>query len=779
MSKHPSKARVITALCFGSVTLAMAVVCLAATPKPSTQADGEQSREVRRLTFLGNQLAADEAAVAAINKALVQAGYKAAGAVDQAANAAKGNELMDRKGGGPKRWEEFYGRTAKSFILHDKYSPVYHQVQRPSQFDYIYHANNQQIEAARASVAAMEKRIDSLLKRRRELEAELGALWATIAFESIQNRDIALRALYRYQLKLDAVVVDDNQPEPAQLKAVRAAVTYLRTIDHAIAALLNSLEHNQGAAYGVLRDSLQSASQNLQESAATFADTPNVHAAQAAQMREAASLAKQMQSLCKDICDAHRKALDADAAGAPEEARKQLFRGALQESLFLFAEAAAQLDDTLMKTSQEWKVVAIAGTKNADKLPEIILPAAPATVAVEPTPPKVEVPAAEAQWVDLLNGRDIDNWTATGEAEWKVKDGVLEGRGSAKTRFRDRLMYKGREFGDFHLRVEAMINDGGNSGVFFRTQDAVRGYEAQIESIGPDDVKTGGLWAVVKPPVRIPGAIAPPPPDQWFLLEIIAQGPRLTFSVDGKKTLSYEDLQRNFMKGGIALQVQGTATVVRFRKIQIRELTPPAREPKAEIRPAASPAQAAKGSVDLLKLVDPDKDARVGHWKMEKGVLICAPMKSAQIEFPYVPPEEYDFRVTFMREAGTESIEQICSAVGRRFNFIVGGWGNKISAFGLINGKMGNNNPTMVKADGWIVNGERYVMLVKVRKNGVEGYLNDTVVVRWPTNFTDMASHPWNKLQRGDTLGLLVFDNEARIESAEVDEITGEGKLLR
>src|SRR3954464_14392213 len=83
-----------------------------ASPPASRAADPADER----LTFLTLQLSSTEESIKAINTALKVAGYKAAVAEDRAANAEKGNELMDRKGGGPVPWDKFYGRTARDFI---------------------------------------------------------------------------------------------------------------------------------------------------------------------------------------------------------------------------------------------------------------------------------------------------------------------------------------------------------------------------------------------------------------------------------------------------------------------------------------------------------------------------------------------------------------------------------------------------------------------------------------------------------------------------------------
>src|SRR2546421_11337165 len=143
-----------------------------------------------RLTFLTLQLSSTEESIKEINLALRGAGYKAAVAAERAADVEKGNELMDRKGGAPVPWDQFYGRTARGFIaplppgtrvtIKGKGQIVYptnDPIRRPAQMDYIYRANNEQAAKARAEVAELGKKVDALLARRRQLEGEQSSLW--------------------------------------------------------------------------------------------------------------------------------------------------------------------------------------------------------------------------------------------------------------------------------------------------------------------------------------------------------------------------------------------------------------------------------------------------------------------------------------------------------------------------------------------------------------------------------------------------------------------------
>src|SRR5713226_7037252 len=97
----------------------------------------------------------------------------------------------------------------------------------------------------------------------------------------------------------------------------------------------------------------------------------------------------------------------------------------------------------------------------------------------------------DKDWVQLFNGKDLKGWKthAADKATWEVKDGILIGSGKAGHLFSERDDYE-----NFHYRVEAKINDGGNSGQYFRTQygpSFPKGYEAQINSTHSDPVRTG------------------------------------------------------------------------------------------------------------------------------------------------------------------------------------------------------------------------------------------------------------------------------------------------
>ncbi|OYW21201.1 MAG: hypothetical protein B7Z55_06045, partial [Planctomycetales bacterium 12-60-4] len=190
----------------------------------------------------------------------------------------------------------------------------------------------------------------------------------------------------------------------------------------------------------------------------------------------------------------------------------------------------------------------------------------------------------ETGFVPLFNGQDLAGWKThpSQPGGWTVENGLLTGRGNA-----GRHLFSERgDFRDFHLRAECRTNKFGNSGIYFRgafnlSRVLERGghptaYEAQIlhEFPRPDFPLTGSLrdsgrsLADFKQPLC--------QADEWFTLEIIAQGQRLIVKVNGVETANVEDAA--YTTGHIVLQARSDnatniETVVQFRKIEVKEFT--------------------------------------------------------------------------------------------------------------------------------------------------------------------------------------------------------------
>ena len=219
---------------------------------------------------------------------------------------------------------------------------------------------------------------------------------------------------------------------------------------------------------------------------------------------------------------------------------------------------------------------------------------------------------AEDGWVQLFNGKDLSGWkipnppsgnfksvkevkndagkvtafvgvekdkkdgTAGKEITlWRVENGTIIGGGPASHIFTE------IEADNFHYRVEAKINDKGNSGQYFRTKFGPgfpQGYEAQINATHGDQIRTGSLYPSFgklsdedKKKILVLKD-APHKPDEFFVQEVIADGNHIQIFVNGKKTVDFVDENKTYTKGHFALQGHDPGSVMTFKKVEYKPI---------------------------------------------------------------------------------------------------------------------------------------------------------------------------------------------------------------
>jgi hypothetical protein len=197
-----------------------------------------------------------------------------------------------------------------------------------------------------------------------------------------------------------------------------------------------------------------------------------------------------------------------------------------------------------------------------------------------------------------------------------------------------------------------------------------------------------------------------------------------------------------------------------------------------EKRIATAPVADEPGHVNLFALFSrTGANAVKGTPKLENGILSADAGQNLLVEFPYAPPEEYDYAVTFRAVTSGEFLQVQPCPGGAQFSWRIGAFSNKWAWFEkLESGTYGRFSEQ--HRDAWMEAGERYTSVVKVRRDGVEAYLNDKRVASYKTDWKGVSLLPSLKLSRTDTLGLQCPPG-FEIESATVVEVTGQGKILQ
>jgi hypothetical protein len=180
-------------------------------------------------------------------------------------------------------------------------------------------------------------------------------------------------------------------------------------------------------------------------------------------------------------------------------------------------------------------------------------------------------------FVSLFDGKTLDGWQGNLDY-WKVKDGMIAGI-SPGIKHNEFLCTKG-EFGDFELRVRFRVlgDKTKNSGVQFRSKRVpgteVSGYQADVGE---------GYWGCLYDESRRNKVLVQPPAeplakvldkDGWNTYVIRCEGPHITLTLNGLKTVDYTEQDEGIARSGvIGLQIHaGNPLEAQFQEIKIKKL---------------------------------------------------------------------------------------------------------------------------------------------------------------------------------------------------------------
>ncbi len=166
-------------------------------------------------------------------------------------------------------------------------------------------------------------------------------------------------------------------------------------------------------------------------------------------------------------------------------------------------------------------------------------------------------------WTQLFDGKTMDGWTQTGEANWRVEDGALvadKGKGGhlvSKNSYKNLMIY-----------AEFWSDEKANSGIFVRCKDPKKigardCYEMNIFDARPDpSYGTGAIVYIAEanPALKAAG--------KWNTFEITADKRHLTITLNGTKTADAHNGLHE--EGHITLQYG--AGVIKFRKVAVKPL---------------------------------------------------------------------------------------------------------------------------------------------------------------------------------------------------------------
>ncbi len=217
---------------------------------------------------------------------------------------------------------------------------------------------------------------------------------------------------------------------------------------------------------------------------------------------------------------------------------------------------------------------------------------------LSPPPAGETLVAADAGFVSLFNGRDLDGWDGD-PALWKVEDGLVVGTcaGPDEMTHNSFLIWRGGTVKDFELRATVRVVGDNNSGIQYRSRElpevgpfVISGYQCDIhpaiEHTGMTYEEKGrGIFGLNGTNVMLdPGGSLwklsghePVKADvsEWNEYTIIARGNHLVHKINGQVSSELIDHHEagRAMEGLLAIQLhQGNPNSVQIKELKIKTL---------------------------------------------------------------------------------------------------------------------------------------------------------------------------------------------------------------
>jgi quinoprotein glucose dehydrogenase len=232
-----------------------------------------------------------------------------------------------------------------------------------------------------------------------------------------------------------------------------------------------------------------------------------------------------------------------------------------------------------MAGGRQFVVIAAGGggknaTPSTDAIVAFALPQAPAA------PDVMGRASAPADWIDLFDGATLDGWVhMNGGHRFTVEDGSIVGRTVPSSASMNSFLCTTREFGDFELELDTMVDRVTNQGIQIRSRAKAlatgRGFENSAGRVHGPQVEvrrtyaglpaTGLLYGEalgtgwLSSPEKIKIGHRYFVDDGWNRVRIVARGPRIQTWVNGQpvEDLTREDVYKTHPSGFIGLQIHG------------------------------------------------------------------------------------------------------------------------------------------------------------------------------------------------------------------------------
>lgn len=208
---------------------------------------------------------------------------------------------------------------------------------------------------------------------------------------------------------------------------------------------------------------------------------------------------------------------------------------------------------------------------------------------------------------------------------------------------------------------------------------------------------------------------------------------------------------------------------------------PPPTEP-APSKPAPLPAQAKpapEGPLDLIKLIDPQKDSVAGTWTREGEVLSSPAIPFGRLQLPALPPDEYDLTLIVERKSGVDSFNLGLNSTGHPCVIILDGMKNgDTSGIDLVGGKGFMENETTYKGR-LLLQDQPAQIVCAVRKDRITVSVDGRKIIDWAGDSGKLSAYRGWAVPEPRALFVGSYESGFRVQNLVLSPVSGTAHLLR
>ncbi len=385
-------------------------------------------------------------------------------------------------------------------------------------------------------------------------------------------------------------------------------------------------------------------------------------------------------------------------------------------------------------------------------------------------------PAGPAGSVDLLALIDPAKDTVNGR--WTLAQGRLD----CEPEWFGRILvpYLPPDEYDWQITVERRLND---EDFYLGVVKGEAAVGISVDAGHSSYTGFGDMTARGEAVGKFPGGVLPLHKPAVILVAVRKRS--ITLSVDGRRILQYSwkgDEARTMMPDKWEVPPRGQPFIgahgssFRVHKMLLATVSGSGRPVRGSPAPAVAPPAPIGAGVDLLALIDAAKDAVEGTWIRDGAALQSAAGEHVRLQVPYLPPDEYDLRVTLERGPSADGLAFGLARGSSQWTVFV----DKLPSEGGQSGLEMLDGGQHTAARGLqVAAGQSATFDFKVRRSGLSVLKDGKPLFQWQGAYSRLSNFPRWEVPNKQALFLGHWQSAVKYTELRLVPVSGTGRPLR